>query len=970
MKKVEKHELFGSPYGTTINFEKWYMSGRNVYDTIQTKTGQTNRNHCRLRDGGGIPYKYWLPSPVEPLSHRPSRGYYFSTGTHVLRMPKAIETIFAYDIKEMSAMNTLDVDVTVDVYLYHFRMYKTLFRSHLDKFKKRLLTTVTIPANEIVSLLSDFKLDNLDTDAFTIEVVPRELQFTHPRRFLGGGNVAGVHVTTSFTKSSTIHTKKTVRELYDLGYLGQGTDDTQPQPTQIVDGATGESALTNTSSANVSAFVSGSSQRPENIEVNFKEDELIVNVADQDFPLRNINRQIFDTKEGFYRQIVLMDNAEIVGKNDIGASVSKFFIATNEGFEQQINQLTARDLDSNINYTVRPRNQLGDSGPPPPPYVIEGDKKSNYISIWRIDDLIIIEDRRKDLVPDAKVRATLTKEYKTITNAQRGRGDLLLEEKSLSITFLAIGVFSTQLSRGLSTGFGFRQSEPKYIAQQLEQGIMSALREQDSGHYEYEVVVETLDSEGNHVGYETITLDSSVDRVPNIENSFAFDSHAKGKDDFWVKNRTATKTITLNKTYHEPVHNIAIKSSKAKLKSSTNWQPTEIAPTRNVFKVNGKDVADKPLTSVTNFTVTVIDGETSGKKTFRLSWVDNDEPSDDILYNIFMKGTSVVTNEEVGTVKTRNANRFFTVDKNATSFDIPEDQILGQVGSVDEILLTDDILDESRFEFTFRKFLEIDTRGRFTSGGVRRNATATSIAIYEGSEYSDARIQDSALITSSSDIYYQTKGLFYGVSYSPNLYYISKDKGENPYSFSGHGILNINLCDFYIVIKGRPQSDLKVDLYNSTTFVERSTDLHGSLMFWDGDNFDTFSFHGIKKESMWTVIKVPIKRHSGINRIQISSVAGGYTFDTGTLPFTHHPDYSFGYNTSLVQSRKSISVRNNWENNQGYSGGRTIIGDIDKDKTTVITTFSDDAKEGIRFVNRIWGGSSGFPFLNILFLRS
>ena len=129
MKKVEKHELFGSPYLSSISFEKWYMSGRNVYDTIPKKTGQTNRNHCRLRYGGGIPYKYWLPSPVEPLSHRPSKGYYFATGTHVLRMPKAIETIFAYDIKEMSAMNTLDVDVTVDVYLYHFRMYKTLFRN-------------------------------------------------------------------------------------------------------------------------------------------------------------------------------------------------------------------------------------------------------------------------------------------------------------------------------------------------------------------------------------------------------------------------------------------------------------------------------------------------------------------------------------------------------------------------------------------------------------------------------------------------------------------------------------------------------------------------------------------------------------------------------------------------------------------------------------------------------------------------
>ena len=311
MKKVEKHELFGSPYLSSISFEKWYMSGRNVYDTIQKKTGQTNRNHCTLLHGGGIPYKYWLPSPVEPLSHRPSKGYYFATGTHFLRMPKSIETIFAYDIKEMSAMNTLDVDVTVDVFFYHFRMYKTLFRNYTnDKFKKRLLTTVTIPANEIVSLLSDFKLDNLDTDAFTIEVVPRELQFTHPRRFFGGGNVVGVHVTTSFTKSSTIHTKKTVRDLYDLGHLGQGTDDTQPQPTQIVDtsGETEKSALTNTSSANVSASVSGDSQRPDNIEVEFKEDELIVNVADQDFPLRNINRQIYDTKEGFFRQIVLMEN--------------------------------------------------------------------------------------------------------------------------------------------------------------------------------------------------------------------------------------------------------------------------------------------------------------------------------------------------------------------------------------------------------------------------------------------------------------------------------------------------------------------------------------------------------------------------------------------------------------------------------------------------------------------------------------
>tara|TARA_B100000902_G_C27318365_1_gene922719 strand:+ start:1490 stop:5059 length:3570 start_codon:yes stop_codon:yes gene_type:complete len=940
MKKVKKHELFGSPVQRSTSFAKWYMTSRNIYDVIQKKTGHTNRNHCRLRDGGAIPYKYWIPSPVEPLSHRPSRGYYFKVGTHVLKMPKAIETITAYDIKEMAAMNTLDVDVTVDVFLYHFRMYKTLFRSHLDDFKKRLLTTVTIPANEIVSLLSDFKLDNLDTDAFTIEIVPRELQFTHPKRFFGGGNVTGIHVTTSFTKSLTVHTKKTVRELYDLGHLGQGTDDTQPQPTEIVDtsGETEKSALTNTSSANVSAFVSGSSQKPDNIKVDFKETELIVKVADQMLPLGQVNRQIFDTKEGFFRQITSIHNAEIVGKNDLGLSLNTFFIVTNEGFEQQINQLTSRDLDANVNYTVRPTRRVGDSRPAPPPYVIEGDKKSNFISIWTIDDLVIIEDRRKDLVPDAKIRATLIKDYKykTRENGLSVSSSLELDSVELSITFVCVGVLAIQLD---NTRGGYTSHNG------------GALYGQDGGHFEYEVIVETFDKDGNSLGDRTITLDSSVDRVPKITNSFAFDSYNSGEDDFWVKNRTFTKAITLYKSGNEAVQNIAIKSSQAKLKTSTNWHPTEIAPRKDVFKLDGRDLADKPLTSITNFTVTVIDGETSGKKTFRLSWVDSDEPSDDVIYDIGIRGSSIVATDTTGTVEKIHSSAHFVVDKNATSFDIPEDKIF-----FDDTLLTSDMLDESRFEFKFRKILEIDT-GRYLPN---TTSFALSVVIYEGSQYISGHFTDN-FITGNSDIYYQTEGLYYGVSYSPNLFYIAKDRGGNPYSFSGNGTQNINLCDYYIVIKGRPQSDLSVSLYNGPTghsFLGTSTKLHSSGLFWNGESFSGFSDHGIRQNARWTVIRVPLLKHWGVNRIRILSTIGDYDIDIRDLFISEHPDYPDGHETNVVGNndrgyrglgRAGISVSTNWQNNSNKLNDydrRTIgtLNNVNK-RGWDVTTFADDERQ-------------------------
>ena len=941
MKKIIKHELFDSHplyYTPLPSLGEWYTQGKNRYDDgIPQVFGENSQHRCIPNDVGFSHAANVVLSKATIFNTTPHNTVGFSISTaggiggypNGGNLPRTFNLLTKIEFADAVACNTLPFEVELEVYLYHFKMY-SIFHStgtnriqtahKHEEYKKRLWSVVKVNPNDIVSLgLGGLKFDNLDTDAFYIEVCPRRIinVDTRPQRDYPSGRAVdkdkhSIFITSSYKSTYRMHTLKTFRN--DHGW--EENDITEYSPDGNIENIDNNTDSKVNGILGTSNEINSDSIRPEQIDVTFNPEEIIIkekNSENLSSSLLNVHRMIFDTESGFSSQHFIADpKLDIVAgdtnfntDNSTGKLIRRNFFSKNEnGIEEKINEIVVhRDIKF---------------------FQLEGEQ-TNYISIWRFKGnygiFYIMEDTRIDSVEDAKITPKLIKSYKSED------GDLKPDTRECEITFKTMHIFIHQLYRSFINNYSdlLRKRERAELATGFPEDL-------HDGHFEYETVITQLDRLGNSLGDVSINFNSKDYKARIVE----------------PKELKTSKTVTLNPL----TENIVVKSSQAKLENG-NFKPTQIASKQDIFKIDGKETASELITDVSDFTVTIIDGDTSGKKTFRLSWTDHDEPSDDILYSVGIKGSSIVATETSGTIKTINSNANFGVDKNATSFDIPEDRIF-----FDSTLLTSDILDESRFEFTFRKMIKSPEKSvrsiTTTTNRSRRppkmiwTVASMSIVIYEGSEYQDGLLVDN-FITSSSDIYYQTEGLYYGVSYSPNLFYLSKNKGDHPYSFSGHGIENINLCDYYIVIKGRPQSDLRVLLYNSGGLLGAFTDLHTSGLYWDGESLEGFSVHGVKKEIRWTVIRVPILRKRYVEKIVINSSIGGYNITIDPVTISRHPDYSYGYDTNIINNRGHITVYTNWQNNTGKLSDyeRSSIGYLSNTlrRNNEVITFADVSKE-------------------------